>query len=227
MDENQNLDNQNNETQQSEQGQGSENQSRVHKFWPLALIVIIAGVAILIQKTPCCGIAGQNGQSGDGAEGIKQAQVSSSLTGIIPESRLAMKSFYGAEASEMSVENLQGEKVELAEMKDKDVMVVFWATWCPPCREEIPELKKLRNKYSSDELEIIAISFENQNKVKEFAEEKGINYTVAASSQSELPSPFKDIRAYPTIMFIDKQGKFKAVVEGGIGLETMEKIISL
>ncbi|ARN56491.1 TlpA disulfide reductase family protein [Sedimentisphaera salicampi] len=227
MDENKNLEDQNSENQQNGQEQGHEGQSKVHKFWPLALIVIIAGAAILIQKTPCCGIAGQSGQAGGNAEGIKQAEVSSSLTGIIPASRLAMESFYGADASEMSVENLEGEKIELAEMEDKNVLVVFWATWCPPCREEIPELKKLRNKYSSDELEIIAISFENEKTVKDFAQEKGINYTVAASSQNELPSPFKDIRAYPTIMFIDKEGKFKAVVEGGIGLDTMEKVISL
>lgn len=130
--------------------------------------------------------------------------------------------WFGKEAPDFSVTDINGQKHSLSSYLGKNVLVVFWATWCPPCRKEIPNLIELRKKISEDELAIIAISNEQPELVKNFVAEKGINYTVATVGSSVLPSPFADVSSIPTTFFIDHEGRIKLAAVGVVELnETM------
>jgi thiol-disulfide isomerase/thioredoxin len=119
----------------------------------------------------------------------------------------------GKPPQDFSFTDIAGAEHKLSDYKGKDVMVIFWATWCPPCNMEIPHLIELRNSVGKDELAMIAISDENPQLVKDFASRKSLNYTVVGG-RIPLPPPFAYARALPTSFFIDKTGNVKLVAEG-------------
>ncbi len=132
--------------------------------------------------------------------------------------------YYGKEAPNLSFTDLDGNMSSLEQWQGKDVLVVFWATWCGPCQAEVPHLKKLRNEYPESELEIIAISNEAESTVKRFASKNGLNYKVT-SVQKELPEPFNYVRGIPSMVFINEQGRIKMGVEGMISPAEIKAII--
>ena len=105
-------------------------------------------------------------------------------------------------------------------------MVIFWATWCPPCRAEIPHLIELRKQESEANLAMLAISTEEQGTVKDFAKANKLNYTVAALGNTSLPSPFMDIEFIPTTFFINPDGKIKTVVVQSLNLNQIKAILN-
>jgi len=118
----------------------------------------------------------------------------------------------GVLAPDFSITTLEGKKTRLGELKGKRVVLDFWATWCPPCRKEIPHFIQLRNETSDDELIIIGISNEDVNTLKSFVKKSGINYPIA--SADDLPSPYSDVTGIPTTFFIDRQGVIQDVLVG-------------
>ncbi len=103
---------------------------------------------------------------------------------------MAFTASFGKNAPDFSVEDIDGKMHKLSDYQGRDVVVVFWATWCPACNLEIPHLIELRNMFAVDKLAILAISNEEPEHLKHFAESKGINYTVASLGDSLLPEPF-------------------------------------
>jgi peroxiredoxin len=142
-----------------------------------------------------------------------------------------LSDWYGKPAPDFTVTDIEGKTFTLSEQRGKEVMVVFWATWCPPCRAEIPELVKLRAGTPESELAIIGISLlsarETTEKVKAFVSQNDdINYTIASVSESDLPVPFNSIRALPSAFFISKDGKIKAITEGLLSGEDMRELLA-
>ena len=132
--------------------------------------------------------------------------------------------WFGKSAPDFTVTDIEGKQHSLSDYIGKNVLVVFWATWCPPCRVEIPHLIELRKQESEDDLAIIAISNEGPEKVKNFAQEKQINYTVATVGNSVIPSPFIDVQYIPTSFFIDSKGRIKYAVVQSLTLEQIKNI---
>ena len=132
--------------------------------------------------------------------------------------------WFGKSAPDFTVTDIEGKQHSLSDYIGKNVLVVFWATWCPPCRVEIPHLIELRKQESEDDLAIIAISNEGPEKVKNFAQEKQINYTVATVGNSVIPSPFIDVQYIPTSFFIDSKGRIKNAVIQSLTLEQIKNI---
>jgi thiol-disulfide isomerase/thioredoxin len=106
-----------------------------------------------------------------------------------------------------SVTDLEGRTINSADLRGKVVLMNFWATWCPPCRAEIPDLIKLQQKYR-DQLVIIGISEDEApaETVKAFVADQKMNYPVAMTS-AELRKVFRGVSALPTTFVIDKDGK--------------------
>jgi len=127
-------------------------------------------------------------------------------------------------APDFSLTDIEGQTHKLSDYRGKDVAVVFWATWCGPCRLEVPHLKELRNTFPKDKLAILAISSEPAALVKTFATEQGINYTVLTSSGS-LPTPFDQVQNIPTTFFVGADGKFKLAVEGMVPASDAKAIV--
>lgn len=132
--------------------------------------------------------------------------------------------WFGKSAPYFTVTDIEGKQHSLSDYIGKNVLVVFWATWCPPCRVEIPHLIELRKQESEDDLAIIAISNEEPEKVKIFAQENQINYTVATVGNSVIPSPFIDVQYIPTSFFIDSKGRIKNAVIQSLTLEQIKNI---
>ena len=118
-------------------------------------------------------------------------------------------------APAFQLNDLNGKPVSLAEAKGKIVLLNFWATWCGPCRAEIPDLVDLQKRYA-DKFEIIALATDEDDpdEVRRFVLQSGINYRVAMSSD-EVRRDYGGIAALPTSFVIDPQGR---IVQKHVGL---------
>lgn len=111
-------------------------------------------------------------------------------------------------AANFSAVDMQGTKVSLDTYLGKDpVLLVFFATWCPPCRREVPELVKLQNTYADKGLEIIAVSLDNARRVlPRFIKQQKINYTVWHDEMNEGRRAY-NVSGIPMNLLINKSGE--------------------
>jgi cytochrome c biogenesis protein CcmG/thiol:disulfide interchange protein DsbE len=117
-------------------------------------------------------------------------------------------------APDFKVEGLDGKALSLADSRGKVVLLNFWATWCGPCREEIPDLIALQQKYR-DQLQIIALTVDEDDAamVKKVVAQSGINYPVAMSPE-DVRTQYGGITALPTSFILDTQGRIVQKHEG-------------
>ena len=104
--------------------------------------------------------------------------------------------------------NLKGERVSLEELRGRVVLVVFWATWCPPCVAEVPVLNELWETYRDVGLEIVAIAVdprESTEKIARFADQHGVRYTVLLGTR-ETGRRY-GIQGIPTTFLVGKDGE--------------------
>lgn len=187
----------------------------------LAIIVLIITV-VAVKRTY------RNGQlspfdvtvpRGESADPDQKSPVSPQIDAILENARSFQAvgpEFYGTKAPEMVLTDVNGKVHKLSESLGKDVLVIFWATWCPPCNMELPHLIELRKTQPADKLEMLAISSEQGGieTVRAFAKDKGLNYNVIWTEHSKMPVPFSHATSLPTAFFIDKQGRFKLITIG-------------
>ena len=134
-------------------------------------------------------------------------------------------SWYGKTAPDFTLADISGKQHKLSDYRGKNVMIIFWATWCRPCLIEMPHLIALRNIIDEDKLAMLAISNENSALVEKFVENKKMNYTAFSSDTRAMPSPFNRIRGIPCSFFIDPRGKIKLATEGTLSLGEMKAIL--
>ena len=113
-----------------------------------------------------------------------------------------------AVAPEWSLQDVEGKKVCSADFKGKVVILDFWATWCGPCRTEIPTFIALQKQYAKQGLVVIGASVDEggADVVKPFARKLGINYPVVLADE-KTQQAFGGIEAVPTTFIIDRQGQ--------------------
>jgi len=115
-----------------------------------------------------------------------------------------------------TLNDIDGIPLNFADLRGKGVMLNVWATWCGPCADEIPVFIDMYEKYKDRGFEIWGVSTDVQGKsiVEPFVKEKGMNYPVLLSSQSDLAKIFGYIRGYPTTIFFDKEGRIVRRIDG-------------
>ncbi len=138
----------------------------------------------------------------------------------------------GSKAPDFSLKDLGGKRVSLEDFAGKVVLLEFWATWCPPCRESIPEMERLFESMRNRDLVVLGVSVDEGSsapeKVKAFAEKYNIGYTVLLDS-GEASRKYR-ITSIPAIFIIDRNLRIVKKYEGfmpGMGKELERQITSL
>jgi peroxiredoxin len=109
--------------------------------------------------------------------------------------------------------DINGKSVSLSDFRGKVVILDFWATWCPPCKQEIPDFISLQKEYGPRGLQVVGVALDEPGKVQAFARQNGMNYPVLLGTQ-DLASKYGGIRGIPTTFVIDKTGKLVNKFEG-------------
>ena len=125
------------------------------------------------------------------------------------------------------LKTLEGREVSSTDFKGKVVVVDFWATWCPPCRAEIPGYIELQKKYADKGLVILGLSLDDAGVevVQKFATAQKINYPILLDASSAAEA-FGDIRSIPTTFLIDKDGNIRHKKVGAAKADAYEKIVA-
>jgi thiol-disulfide isomerase/thioredoxin len=124
-----------------------------------------------------------------------------------------LKSWIGKPAPEIRMVDLQGNIHRVTRLKGTKVLLDFWATWCPPCKESIPYLVELRGKTNENELTILGLSDEPADRLGQFAKDAKMNYPVILYNE-KLPAPYGQITALPTVFMIDTKGVIRDIIVG-------------
>jgi thiol-disulfide isomerase/thioredoxin len=126
--------------------------------------------------------------------------------------------------------DLDGKTHKLSELRGRNVLMTFWATWCPHCKVELPQLGQLRNDFKADELAILAITVINPRNTEEAIRQyvqgqTSINYPIVAAQAESLPEPLNQVEFLPCSFFVNPKGEVKLVTEGLVPVNDMKSIL--
>ena len=127
----------------------------------------------------------------------------------------------GDMAPDFDLTTLDGESIKLSEFQGQRVMLNFWATWCPPCRAEMPDMQKF---YENKEVVILAVNLveteRNKENVENFIEEFGITFPVPLDTDTKVGNLYR-IQPIPTSYMIDSDGRIQYKAFGALNYELM------
>jgi Peroxiredoxin len=128
-------------------------------------------------------------------------------------------------AKDFKLKDLNGKELSLSDLRGKKVFLNFWATWCPPCKAEMPEIEKLYQETKSSDLVIVAVDIgEPLNDVKTFIDQNKYNFKVLLDSNQSVAEQY-GISAIPTSFFIDKEGNIVSTHTGPMNTNQMKEYI--
>ncbi len=129
----------------------------------------------------------------------------------------------GGEAPDFSLQTLDGERVKLSDFEGEKVILNFWATWCKPCREEMPDLQSIYEE-RDDDVVILAINMDAHNDVEGFIDSYSVTFPVLLDENDQVSDMYQII-SLPTTYFIDEDGTIVQKHLGQITYEQLEEIL--
>lgn len=125
---------------------------------------------------------------------------------------------------DFALPDLSGKIFSLKDFKGKMFIINFWATWCPACEEEIPELNELSERYKNESLVVIGIALDKDslNLVEPFVRKKGIRYSVLKGNEQMLRG-LEGFSGMPTTLIVDQKGNIKKKYDGSFDKDDLEK----
>jgi len=178
--------------------------------------VLENGVIIFMLSVALCSSCGVKTEKEEREE-IEQAVITEKEWGNAPDFTLV---------------DLEGNNLTLSDFKRKVIILNFWATWCPPCRMEIPDFIELYEKYGDEGLRIIGVNLDggDRSSVKKFSEKYKINYPVVFGDVN-VTQDYGGIRAIPTTFIIDREGNIREKYVGyqrkAIFEEALKKLLEI
>lgn len=131
----------------------------------------------------------------------------------------------GSRLPEFSVKDLQGREISSADLRGNVVLIDFWATWCQPCKKEMPGYQKLLGRYGSRGFAVVGFKFDTMKDMEDpimFAKNMGVRYPLAVATD-DLKQKFGGIEGLPTTLLYDREGVLREKV---IGFEYTDNIES-
>lgn len=130
----------------------------------------------------------------------------------------------GAKAPDFQLKTVTGKSVQLSDFKGKKVMLNFWATWCPPCKAEMPEMEQFYKQANKDVV-ILGVNIDPQNDVKGFVHNYGITFPILLDSENKVNGIYQ-ILSIPTTYFINRNGVIQNKYTGSMQINMMKQFIS-
>jgi cytochrome c biogenesis protein CcmG/thiol:disulfide interchange protein DsbE len=131
----------------------------------------------------------------------------------------------GNAAPDFELKTLDGKSIRLSELQGQKVILNFWATWCPPCRAEMPEMQNFYEKYNKD-VEVFAVNLTSQDsrdKVHSFIKENGLTFPVVLDEEGDVLKLYK-ISPIPTSYIIDSEGIIRHKYVGPMTYDQMVEL---
>ena len=133
---------------------------------------------------------------------------------VFAATSLASGGLEGQSAPDFALKSSTGENLRLSEYRGDVVMVNFWATWCGPCRQEMPLLDELYNRYQRVGFNLLGVNIDDDSRrAMQMVEELGVNFPVLFDARKEV-SKLYDVDAMPVTVIIDRQGTVRYVHQG-------------
>lgn len=197
--------------------QATQNAQRAQRTWSIIVAGALSGVLVIMlglllaqlqQRSAAAQVVGgATGEQSNNAASLPPAAVK----GRIPP--------------DFTLQTLTGETLTLSSLRGKPVWVNFWATWCPPCRAEMPEMQQRYNRYREQGLVIVGVDMaEGIDTVKQYVESNGFDWTFVLDSDNRVASSYF-VSGIPTHLFIGRDGVIKAIQVGGIPGNLMDRYL--
>ncbi|MFC1962861.1 peroxiredoxin family protein [Chloroflexota bacterium] len=156
------------------------------------------------------------------AQDISNGQQEATGAIEVNEGELVPAPKVGRRAPDFTLADLEDNQVSLSDFRGKTVFLNFWATWCPPCRAEMPEIEAVYQKYRDKNVVVIGVDlFESEDKISQFVQQGGYSWTFAIDSMGEVSKNYR-VAAIPASFFIDREGIIRAVNIGPMTMRAME-----
>jgi thiol-disulfide isomerase/thioredoxin len=129
----------------------------------------------------------------------------------------------------LSLPDPAGQLQPMAQWRGKVLVVNFWATWCAPCREEMPQFVRAQNEYGAKGLQIVGIAVDNADKVQQFAKELGLNYPALIGGYGAMDLSREmgnSLVALPFTLVLDRQGKLAYTHLGPVKADKFRDVIA-
>ena len=177
-------------------------------------------------KTPAAGSQSPNPSMYGAGQETKDPQ-----EGDSPREEQGSQEEERVKAFDFTAEDYNGNEVKLSDYIGTPIVLNFWASWCPPCREEMPHFNKVSEEYSDDELIFLMVDLvdgqgETVESGKQHVEESGYTFTVLFDTKQEAAITY-GLSSIPLTVFIDKDGYIEGVARGAINEETLRYGITL
>lgn len=130
----------------------------------------------------------------------------------------------GEEAPDFELKTLDGKTAKLSDYQGKKVILNFWATWCPPCKAEMPDIQKYHQEVG-DNVVILAVNIDPQYDVRKFVREANVTFPVLLDSKDEVNTLYR-ILTIPTTYFIDEKGIIRSKHLSIMTIETIRQHIN-
>ena len=133
---------------------------------------------------------------------------------------------FAQETPALEFKDIQGRHVRLGDFRGKVVLINFWATWCPPCRKEIPDLIRLQRQYRNRGLRVIGVTYPPQKlgEVRRFVRRAKVNYPIGLGSE-KMKLLFTESENLPMTIVIGRDGTIRDIIDGILLPEEFEQKI--
>ncbi len=142
---------------------------------------------------------------------------------VAEQSKPSLQGVTHSRAPDFTLAGLDGTTLSLAGLRGKVVLLNFWATWCPPCKAEMPDLDALQREYgAAHDFVVVGVNVEEDPAtVKSFVKKNGLSFPILLDSKSQVTTQLFGVRGMPTTLIIDREGFIRDAWNGQIAPEAM------